>query len=134
MHDIFIQCAQYNIYVSQLQSRTSPSGPDDSFVTTPDSEARGVYIDLALILPVISLIKDDSTSDSDTLQEFFETLTPSHLPHPSTVWMNESTRVPLVLELKPPPTRHPKDILTFLKQVTKLLGNAIEQTLDQDTA
>ncbi len=93
-----------------------PSSADDSFVTMPDSEARGVYIDLALISPVLTLIEDNSSSRSTTLHDFFQVLSPFYLPHPNRVWMTEYTLVPLLIELKPPPTRHPKDILSFLKQ------------------
>ncbi|KAG9219879.1 hypothetical protein CCMSSC00406_0009626 [Pleurotus cornucopiae] len=123
--DIFVLCPQYRLYVPR-HPNNQPADADTSMITTSDGQARGVIVDHSLILPEIQPVHWGN---------LFKYLT--HLfqsPQPSFSEFDVRTinaTVPVIVEQKRPPSRHPKDILSYYEQLGKLLRAAADQATDQ---
>ena len=122
--EIFIPCPQYGLYVSPTE-RFRPSDLDDSFMTTADRHARGVYVDLVVLLPRVAR----SNSLTQSFPVFLHQLSITNLPF--RLGRMFTVDVSILVELKRPPTRHPKDILSYLKDVERLLAAASSQCRQQ---
>ncbi|KAF9258281.1 hypothetical protein L218DRAFT_1080517 [Marasmius fiardii PR-910] len=130
---VLIPAPQYPIYVSS-QSLPTSNDPDK---TIPDSTAVGVYVDHAVILPHLSLLpqlKDSKSTGSTTLSAFLESIS-EPVVYDSHEWWPKVTidtvEVPIMVELKRPPTRSPKTIGQFYRQLETLMRLATKQAMEQ---
>ncbi|KAF9497002.1 hypothetical protein BDN71DRAFT_658434 [Pleurotus eryngii] len=124
--DVFIICPQYALYVSPK----AKFRPDDSFsstLTAADNQAKGVVVDNCLIIPEIRLTRPSVGSLTEYLASFFTT-------RPSFLEIDVRTTnatVPIIVEQKRPPSRHPLSIYTYYRQIQNLLEKARSQAWDQ---
>ncbi|KAJ7087323.1 hypothetical protein B0H15DRAFT_781442 [Mycena belliarum] len=133
---------QFPIYEEEVQS-AEPEGDDFdglgniSSRTEPDGRAQGVYVDIAIVMPIVEprpIMQLGSAGKylaQKTLHHFFDSFLPQR-PHLSPRFLRVSEfHAPLLGELKPGPTRHPKDIQQFYGNLTKLLDEATAQARGQ---
>ncbi|KAJ7230589.1 hypothetical protein GGX14DRAFT_583935 [Mycena pura] len=121
---------QFPVYVSPKEP--SP-GPDDSGRTEADGEAEGVYVDIAVVMPVVQPRYADELGAlglklvGKSLLQFFDDFKP-HLSgiSPRCLWVS-GHEAALLGELKPGPTRHAKEIKTFLSSLIGLGSSARTQ-------
>ena len=132
--DLFIPCPQFGLYLSPKEKEFYDSlGDEDntgniSLDTIPDNKARGVYVDLSILLPR-AVYSDGPSTVWQNLQSFL-----SRVSHISTTHREvriESLDVSLLLELKRPPSRHLGSVLSLLRQVIKSLRNGQQQAMQQ---
>lgn len=112
--------------------------------TVPGGKAWGVYVDHAMLIPSLILLRPRSEHPSaaeakleafleliPSLRALLDQLSPdelnSYLPYTIAV----SLIVPLIVETKRPATRHPKDIETYVRGLSYLLFQAQEQAYKQ---
>lgn len=103
-----------------------------STVTVPDKTARSVFVDVAIMTPVpvprrglklkVKPQHQKPTSVYDVLSN--KALNPRYLDV-------DELLAPILIELKPGPTRHPKDLDTFLTAVMFRLRAAQQQATEQ---
>jgi hypothetical protein len=122
----FIINPQYNIYVSDQGDAAAEADPDASFLTQPDAQAVGVYVDLVLIRPSITVIGNPM----QTLLAFLRQITARFHLH-RLLQPTVATTVSILVELKPPPTRNPSDIIDFLQSLRGISVEGEEQAIDQ---
>ncbi|KAJ7499448.1 hypothetical protein FB451DRAFT_38810 [Mycena latifolia] len=138
---------QFPIYVSPKGGPpNSPPSPEsdifpnlslDSGRTEADSEAQGVYVDIAIVIPIIQprhieqLGTFGTQLDGKSLKYFITTFL-HQFPHLSPRCIRVSGfEAPLLGELKPGPTRHPNTIGIFHTNLTQLLGQGMAQAEEQ---
>ena len=71
--DVFLVCPQFPIYVSLQDTNINPHN------TLPDSRARGVYVDTALLLPCCTRLRTDTAASitdafRNAYQEHFQSI------------------------------------------------------------
>jgi hypothetical protein len=118
--DIFLICPQFPVYVSL---RDNDPDPD---VTTPDSGARGVYVDHVLLLPRLS----QPQGNVKLLEAFHRTFSGRNSRLYRFFDIN-TLDVPLLEEKKRAPTRHPQDLEAYVKSIEAALGAAQSQVSTQ---
>ncbi|KAK7029028.1 hypothetical protein VNI00_014738 [Paramarasmius palmivorus] len=124
--DILIHCPQYAMYLSKADSQLpSGSSPDISFLTAPDSEAIGVIVDHALLLPSTTLKRPG------TILEFLKNLSPAQIDSSFRELSLADLFVPLLVEVKRPVTRHPGSITSFVRGLWELMSAAQLQAEEQ---
>jgi hypothetical protein len=140
--DIFVINPQLNIYSSsQAVGMSGTADPDATFATTADPEARGVYPDLAVVvprpLPENELPNSRSPSDlpkEEVLRNFFTSFSDTEFhawsPEEAKIFIWACT-VPLIAEIKPPPSRHPADLEEFVFNRDSLMIAATDQAMSQ---
>ncbi|KAJ8689595.1 hypothetical protein PTI98_012485 [Pleurotus ostreatus] len=98
-------------------------------VTTSDSQAKGVIVDNSLILPEIQPVH---LGDYSNLHQYINHFLKSPQPSFSEIDVHTTNaKVAVIVEQKRPPSRHPKDILSYCQQLSRLLRSAAEQATDQ---
>ncbi|KAJ6622185.1 hypothetical protein B0H10DRAFT_1788483, partial [Mycena sp. CBHHK59/15] len=117
---------QFPIYVT-LKEPFNADTSIGSGRTEADSDAEGVYVDIAIIMPIIQpryveelgAVGEELTNKS--LHDFFENFLPQKLPElsPRCLWVS-GLKAPLVGELKPGPTRHADKIDSFYAEAQGL--------------
>jgi hypothetical protein len=120
--DVFFICPQFPIYVSPKDSNLDPDR------TMPDSEARGVYVDTALLLARCTRVR---TGTSDSIAATFAN---RHRDRAFNLFGKidvTSLEVPILEERKRAPTRHPKDIEEHIDTIHSALESAQKQVLGQ---
>ncbi|KAF8128470.1 hypothetical protein K438DRAFT_1888449 [Mycena galopus ATCC 62051] len=125
---------QFPVYVSPKDP--SP-GPDDSGRTEADGEAEGVYVDIAIVMPIVQPRYADELGTigqklvGQNLSQFFDEFQP-HLQgfSPRCLWVS-GHEAALLGELKPGPTRHTRRIESFLSDLNTLLRDATLQAVAQ---
>ncbi|KAF4607532.1 hypothetical protein EYR38_001604 [Pleurotus pulmonarius] len=128
--DIFIICPQYALYVSPK----AKFRPDDSFsstLTEADNQAKGVVVDNCLIIPEIRLARPPVGTEDPSLTKYLASF---FITQPSFLEVNVRTTnatVPIIVEQKRPPSRHPLNIYTYFRQIQNLLEKAQSQAWDQ---
>lgn len=91
------------MYVSDQGDAAADADPDASFRTQPDNKAVGVYVDLVLLRPGVTVIGDSA----QTLLTFLRrTIIRFHLHR--FLQPTLATAVPILVELKPLPLDIPK--------------------------
>jgi len=118
--DAFLICPQFPLYVSPRDDHPDPD------VTTPDPEAKGVYVDHVLLLPRASQPKRNLG-----LSQAFRQ---AHTQHNRNLWNSleiSSLEVPLLEEKKRPPTRHPRDLDAHVWSILAALDAAQSQVTTQ---
>ncbi|KAJ7928172.1 hypothetical protein B0H13DRAFT_1007176 [Mycena leptocephala] len=124
---------QFPIYVSPKE----PLDPDTSFGsdrTDADGEAQGVYVDIAIVMPIVQpryveeLGPIGKELNNKSLHHFLDTFLPPKLPglSPRCLWVS-GFEAPLVGELKPGPTRHADKIDPFYVDLVRLLRQGVLQ-------
>ncbi|KAJ7197653.1 hypothetical protein GGX14DRAFT_374853 [Mycena pura] len=122
---------QFPIYISPKE----PSlGPDSSSgVTETDGEARGVYVDIAIVTPILKtryleeIRSIANIVEGSSVQEFFDRVLPKHPGlSPRCLWVS-GFEAPLLAELKHGPTRHPQTPLQFYTNLLNLITAAMQQ-------
>ncbi|KAJ7798340.1 hypothetical protein B0H13DRAFT_708313 [Mycena leptocephala] len=124
---------QFPIYVSPKE----PLDPDTSFGsgrTDADGEAQGVYVDIAIVMPIVQpryveeLGAIGKELDNKSLHHFLDHFLPQKLPglSPRCLWVS-GFEAPLVGELKPGPTRHADKIDSFYVDLVRLLRQGVLQ-------
>ncbi|KAJ7864277.1 hypothetical protein B0H14DRAFT_3443626 [Mycena olivaceomarginata] len=106
---------QFPIYVS-LREALRPDTSFGSGNTLPNSEAHGVYVDIAIVMPIGKSLRnflDDFLSKNPTLS-------------PCCLWVSGFV-VPLIAELKPGPTRHADKIDGFYASLSGRLRAGMRQ-------
>jgi hypothetical protein len=98
--DIFFICPQFPIYVSPQDTNLDPDN------TMPDSRARGVYVDTALLLARCTRVRLDTGSITDAFRKAYQD---RHFDLFTKLDIT-SLEVPILEERKRGPTRHPKDL------------------------
>ncbi|KAJ7243231.1 hypothetical protein C8J57DRAFT_1477179 [Mycena rebaudengoi] len=128
---------QYSLIAPQFPVYVSPKdrslGPDDSGRTEADGEAEGVYVDIAIVMPIIQpryaneLGAIGQNLVGQSLSQFFDEFQP-HLRglSPRCLWVS-GHEAALLGELKPGPTRHARRIASFLSNLNTLRGEAVLQ-------
>ncbi|KAF9260814.1 hypothetical protein L218DRAFT_560965 [Marasmius fiardii PR-910] len=130
---ILIPVPQYPIYVSS-QSLPASNDPDK---TIPDSTAVRVYVDHAVILPRLGLLsqpKDLKNTVSTTLSVFLESISEPVVYDSHEWWPKviiDAVEVPIMVEVKCPPTHSPKKISQFYTQLETLMRLAMKQAMEQ---
>src|SRR5258708_15242632 len=104
--DVFFICPQFPIYISPLDNLD----PDN---TMPDSRARGVYVDTALLLARCTRVRDATGSIGDAFRKAYED---RHVDFFSKLDIT-SLEVPVLEERKRGPTRHPKGIEEYFQSI-----------------
>lgn len=122
---------QFPMYVSP---REPSLGPNASGRTEADGDAEGVYVDVAIFMPIA---KPRDLEDlgalapqvaGKSLAHFFDKIIPQHLPGLSPRCVRVSGfEAPVLGELKPGPTRHPTGVKSFLKSLNLLLSEGTLQ-------
>ncbi|KAF7352607.1 hypothetical protein MVEN_01226200 [Mycena venus] len=128
---------QFPIYVSPKE-RHDPNRTGGSDETTADGGAEGVYVDIAIAMPLLEPRYVDElgtlggTLENTNLHDFLENILPRKLPglSPRCLWVS-GFEAPLLAELKPGPTRHADRIHSFYLNLEVLLGQAREQAEEQ---
>jgi hypothetical protein len=120
------------IHISKRERVLCSLGDEDnagniSLDTIPDNKARGVYVDLSILLP--RAVYSDGSSTVWNLQSFLSRV--SHISKMHREVRIESLDVSLLLELKRPPPRHLGSVLSLLRQVIKSLRNGQHQAMQQ---
>jgi len=120
--DVFFICPQFPIYVSPKDSNLNPDK------TIPDSKARGVYVDTALILARCTRVR---TGTRDLIANTFAN---GHRDHDFNLFGKidlTSMEVPILEERKRAPTRNPKHLEDHIDSIHSALHSAQKQVLDQ---
>lgn len=131
---------QFPIWVSPKESSTDED-PDASFlskVTAGDGEARGVYVDFALVIPLVQPrfleeIGDAAHSvEAKSLRDILDHILPSqmHTLSPRCFWIS-GFDAPVIVELKPDEPRHPKNVESYHRSLSSLLKEGSEQAEEQ---
>ncbi|KAJ6537459.1 hypothetical protein B0H10DRAFT_2142185 [Mycena sp. CBHHK59/15] len=124
---------QFPMYVSPKE----PSRPDATFgsgVTDADGEAEGVYVDIAIVMPIVEPRDPEELGVLATqvagksLYQFFDKIVPQRLPglSPRCLWVS-GLEAPFFTELKPLPSRHVGGIESFWSSLTRLLRDGALQ-------
>ncbi|KAJ6478000.1 hypothetical protein DFH09DRAFT_1341988 [Mycena vulgaris] len=128
---------QFPIYISPKEPSPGPDSSFNSGVTEADGEARGVYVDIAIVTPIVKARYLEEIGSIATivrgknLQEFFERVLPQNPElSPRCLWVS-GFEAPLLAELKPGPTRHPKTLRMFYSNLSGLLREASLQVHQQ---
>ncbi|KAJ7449710.1 hypothetical protein B0H11DRAFT_1743490 [Mycena galericulata] len=128
---------QYSLIAPQFPVYVSPKdrspGPDDSGRTEADGESEGVYVDIAIVMPIVQPRYADELGAigqklvGQSLSQFFDEFQP-HLRgfSPRCLWVS-GQEAALLGELKPGPTRHTRQIGPFLSNLNTLLGEVVLQ-------
>jgi len=120
--DVFFICPQFPIYVSPQDTNLNPDN------TMPDSRARGVYVDTALLLARCTRVRTNTAcSIADAFRKAHQD---RHFDLFSELDIT-SLEVPILEERKRGPTRHPKDLEEHFQSIVSELGKAQAQVLTQ---
>ncbi|KAF9497007.1 hypothetical protein BDN71DRAFT_1445382 [Pleurotus eryngii] len=104
--------------------------PDDSFsstITEADNQAKGVVVDNCLIVPEIRL-KQPSVRKGHSLTEYLASF---RSPFLDVDVHTTNATVRIIVEQKRPPTRHPRNIYIYYRQIESLLDKATSQAEEQ---
>jgi len=104
--DVFLICPQFPVYISPRDAEPDPD------VTLPDSRAKGVHVDVTLLL-----VRGSQAKGNLKLSEAFRrayNLRNHGLHHFLDITILE---VPLLEEKKRPPTRHPRDLEAHVNSI-----------------
>jgi len=118
--DVFLICPQFPVYISPRDAEPDPD------VTLPDSRAKGVYVDVTLLL-----VRGSQTKGNLKLSEAFRrayNLRNHDLHHFLDITVLE---VPLLEEKKRAPTRHPRDLEAHVNSIWNALAAAQSQVVTQ---
>ncbi|KAJ8482992.1 hypothetical protein ONZ45_g14760 [Pleurotus djamor] len=124
--DVFLICPQYGLYVSP-KDPTNADTSFDSYQTTADNQASGVYVDNSIILPTLALREGSVVA---TVRAYLGSILTER------PWAAERTLrvrkacVPVLVEEKRPPPRH-CNIKVYLTQVVSSLDEAQTQAETQ---
>ncbi|KAJ7234305.1 hypothetical protein B0H12DRAFT_162240 [Mycena haematopus] len=118
---------QFPVYVSPKEISL---GPNVSNKTQADGEAEGVYVDIAIVMPVVQPRYSDELGTigpelvGHSLSHFFDEFEP-HLRGfaPRCLWVS-GHEAAVLGELKPGPTRHTRKITYFIRDLNNLLEDA----------
>ncbi|KAJ6474745.1 hypothetical protein C8R45DRAFT_1217197 [Mycena sanguinolenta] len=118
---------QFPIYVSPKEAFDADTSIG-SGRTAADGDAEGVYVDIAIVMPIVQpryveeLGAVGGVLENESLHDFFEKFLPQKLPglSPRCLWVS-GFEAPLVGELKPGPTRHADKIDSFYVNLSGLL-------------
>ncbi|KAJ7027018.1 hypothetical protein C8F04DRAFT_1238293 [Mycena alexandri] len=122
---------QFPMYVSPKELALVPNASER---TEADGDAEGVYVDIAIYMPVaqprdledLGALAPQVAGKS--LAHFFNEIIPQHLPGLSPRCVRVSGfEAPVLGELKPGPTHHAKGIKTFLSGLNLLLSEGTLQ-------
>ena len=116
--DVFLPCSQYPIYTSVKELE-----PDE---TVADPLAQGVYVDIALLLP-LARVQNADLPLSQILNEA------QRNPHPflhKELYVFDM-HIPVLEERKRSPTRHPKDLQHHVESIRASLVAAQSQVITQ---
>lgn len=130
--DIFIICPQYALYVSP-KAKFRPNESFSSTLTEADDQAKGVVVDNCLIIPEIRLARLPVGTENPSLTEYLASF---FITQPSFLEVNVRTTnatVPIIVEQKRPPSRHPLNIYAYYRQIQNSLEKARSQAWDQGT-
>ena len=118
--DVLLICSQFPLYVSPKDNEPSPDR------TLPDREARGVYVDHALLLPC-----PQTNGGGSKLVEIFTRAYKMNDPNLHHTLYISSLQVPLLEEKKRAPTRHPRDLEDHVWSILNALNDAQSQVTTQ---
>ncbi|KAE9388582.1 hypothetical protein BT96DRAFT_1025387 [Gymnopus androsaceus JB14] len=132
---------QFPIWVSPKEERARILDPDTSWVSgasEPDGEARGVYVDFALVMPIVQprslkvLGKLMKKVQGKNLRDVLADILPKEfdIVGPQCFWVS-GFEAPVLVELKPGPPRHPKDAQSYLSALETILDEAEAQVEEQ---
>ncbi|KAJ7191365.1 hypothetical protein B0H12DRAFT_1332199 [Mycena haematopus] len=128
---------EYCLIAPQFPMYVSPKEPQDpnssmgSGRTQADGDAEGVYVDIAIIMPIVEPRDPQEFGvlriAGESLFNFFTRILPGQ-PHlsPRCLWVS-GFEAALLGELKPMPSRHVTGIQSFMRNLTRLLGEASPQ-------
>jgi len=119
--DVFFICPQFPIYVSSLDTNLDPDN------TMPDSQARGVYVDTALLLARCTRVRNATGSISDAFRKAYENRDFDLFSKLDIT----SLEIPVLEERKRGPTRHPKDLEEYYQSIFSALDAAQTQVSTQ---
>ncbi|KAJ3888079.1 hypothetical protein GG344DRAFT_80096 [Lentinula edodes] len=124
---------QYNIYISKQSDEAALADPNTSLQTEPDllGKSNGVYTDIAVLRLGLKVLPERTQhhtrqTDKDAKKpflSFIKDLGHHFFPH-RRVWVTRDTTISILMELKPPPTRTPKNIQNFYYNLHNLLEAA----------
>ncbi|KAJ7260893.1 hypothetical protein B0H12DRAFT_1106914 [Mycena haematopus] len=125
---------QFPVYVSPKEPSLDPNTSGD---TEADGQAQGVYVDIAIVIPIVQPPYCDELGAigpqlvGQSMANFFDEIQP-HLQgfSPRCVWIS-GHEAPVLGELKHDLTRHARKISTFLTDLTTFLKNAEAQAQAQ---
>ncbi|KAG9219857.1 hypothetical protein CCMSSC00406_0009604 [Pleurotus cornucopiae] len=128
--DVFIICPQYGLYVSPKQN-FRPNESTSSTRTQSDSKAKGVFVDNCLILPEIHLTRPPSEKSLSLLEYFGSFFKTRYSSFSEVDIRTVNATVPIIVEQKRPPSRHPDNIRAHCLDILLLLQRATSQALSQ---
>ncbi|KAJ7773692.1 hypothetical protein DFH07DRAFT_767633 [Mycena maculata] len=131
---------QYSLIAPQFPVYVSPKvrpGPDESGTTEADGEAEGVYVDIAVVMPILESRPVEDLGEigkqlvGKSLAYFFHTFRPHETGlSPRCLWVS-GYEAALLGELKRAPTRHARNLKSFLNNLKDLLRDAVIQAETQ---
>jgi hypothetical protein len=119
--DVFLICPQFPIYLSPLDTNLNPNN------TMPDSRAKGVYVDTALLLARCTRVRNTTGSIADAFRTAYQD---RHFDLFSKLDIT-GLEIPILEERKRGPTRHPKDLEEYVRSVVSALDDATTQVFTQ---
>lgn len=124
---------QFAIYTSR-NDVSLPVDPELSVQTAADSAATGVYVDVAIVLPVVVLDDPEATRD-EAPRRTLETLLANACRSGDDFQPRRACLialyVPVLMELKPGPPRHLKNLADYVNQIIRSTQAAQAQAVDQ---
>ncbi|KAJ7023539.1 hypothetical protein C8F04DRAFT_1134201 [Mycena alexandri] len=124
---------QFPIYISPKEPFLADTSIG-SARTMADGDAEGVYVDIAIVMPVVQpryvqqLGALSEELENKSLHSFFEDLLPEQLEElsPRCLWVS-GLEAPVIVELKRGATRHAEKIDAFYHDLNLLLGRGMLQ-------
>ncbi|KAJ7073987.1 hypothetical protein C8F01DRAFT_5902 [Mycena amicta] len=123
---------QLPIYVSS-ESKGFPFDPNTSRLTAADGDAKSVYVDIGVLLPIVEPRFPEDLGElgaqvaGKSLAYFFTEVLPHHPEISPRCVRVIGLEAPVLGELKKLPPRHPKNIELFHASMVRLLSQAIVQ-------
>jgi hypothetical protein len=119
--DVFLICPQFPIHLSPEDTNLDPD------CTMPDSRARGVYVDTALLLARCTRVRTATGSIAHAFRQAYQ----DRDFDLSSKLDITSLEVPILEERKRGPTRHPRDLEDLYESIRFALGAAQKQVSTQ---